>query len=271
MAVPWYEWRNIRQRLITFGRAIQGISPYRILIEPDAKKCPAGYCDFSRREIAVNPNIFPLMPKEQYQLTKAILVHEAGHRRFTTPNKLSPVVHRVANILEDERIERLMADEFAGLRPLVKKLSQQLYKEAQPVNEGSDSPGEVVSYFLQLRWAKRMRQPIKGNLSPKNERLWRKVEPLVYEAWEAESSEVVDHNAEQIVHILGLKDHQIPQWIKDVLDKLGSIEGERDSEDRAEEGSRASSDGSEDGGENSTEPFDGEVPPNDKRLGKGHE
>jgi hypothetical protein len=168
MAVPWYEWRNIRNRLIVFGRAVQGVSPYRVLIEPDPGRCPSGYCNFCRREIAANPNIsHSLLPKEQYYLTKAILVHEAGHRRFTTPNKLSPLVHQVANILEDERIERQMCEEFAGVRWLVRRLSEALYEESKPVDEKSDSPGEVVAYFLQLRWAKRIGQPIKGGLSSK--------------------------------------------------------------------------------------------------------
>ena len=35
MSVPWYEWRNVRDRLILFGKAVQGISPYKVLIEPD--------------------------------------------------------------------------------------------------------------------------------------------------------------------------------------------------------------------------------------------
>jgi hypothetical protein len=271
MAVPWHEWRNIRNRLIVFGRAVQGVSPYKVLIEPDSSKCPSGYCHFSRREIAANPNIFySLLPKDQYYLTKAILVHEAGHRRFTTANKLSPLVHQVANILEDERIERQMCEEFAGVRWLVRRLSQQLYEESKPIDEKSDSPGEVVAYFLQLRWAKRIGQPIKGGLSPKNQELWQKVEPLVYEAWQAETSQTVDRNAEEIVRILGLKEFEIPEWVKDLLDKLGAVEGERTEDDRAEKGSGGFK-GEGSGGESDEEPkpFDGEVPPNDKREGKG--
>ncbi|MFH0774450.1 MAG: hypothetical protein V2A53_02995, partial [bacterium] len=145
MAVPWYEWKNIRKRLVVFGKALQGISPYKVLIESDNKKCPTGYCNFTRREIAVNPNIFDLAPRDQYQLTKAILVHEAGHRRFTTSKKLLPLTHQVANILEDERIERQMCEEFVGVRWLVKKLSKIFYNESEPINKTSDSPGEVVA------------------------------------------------------------------------------------------------------------------------------
>lgn len=270
--MPWYEWRNIRERLMIFSRAIQGISPYRVLIEPDRGKCPTGYCNFKKREIAANPNLFAVRPKEQYNLTKAILVHEAGHRRFTTPGNLSPVVHTVANILEDERIEQLMAQEFAGLRPLVRMLSEALYREAPEVDATSGSPGEVVGYFLQLRWAKRLAQPIKGGLAPANEARWRKVEPLVYQAWLAPTSETVERNATKIVRILGLKQPDIPAWVAGVLEKLGEVEGERKPDDPAETGRGTDSlDADAEIDHSSPEPFDGEIPPNDKRLGKGYE
>jgi hypothetical protein len=270
MAIPWYEWRNIRNRLIVFGKAVQGISPYRVMIEPDRGKCPSGYCNFSKRLIAANPSLFyGELPKDQYQLTKAILVHEAGHRRFTTPDKLSPLVHQVANILEDERIERQMCEEFAGVRWLVKKLSQTLYEESKPIDEESDSPGEVVAYFLQLRWARRIGRSIKGNLSSKNQELWQKVEPLVYEAWQAQTSEIVDGNAKKIVNILGLKEFEIPEWVKDILDKLGSIEGERTEGDAAEKVRGGIYHDKPEETEEEPKPFDGDVPPNDKREGKG--
>ena len=90
MAVPWYEWRNIRGRLLSFGRAVQGVSPYRIILESDKEKCSSGYTNFSQRLIMVNPAMFDASPEEQYQLTKAVLCHEAGHRRFTSPSKLPP-------------------------------------------------------------------------------------------------------------------------------------------------------------------------------------
>ena len=84
MTVPWYEWRNIRNRLLGYGRAVQGVSPYRTVLEPDKTRCPSGYTNFARRLIMVNPTMFEASPEEQYQLTKAVLCHEAGHRRFTS-------------------------------------------------------------------------------------------------------------------------------------------------------------------------------------------
>src|SRR5438128_1091870 len=67
--VPWYEWQNLRNRLLVFGRAIQGASPYRVLIEADPAKCPTGYCDFTHRTIAANPTLFPdLRPRAAFQI-----------------------------------------------------------------------------------------------------------------------------------------------------------------------------------------------------------
>lgn len=269
MAIPWHEWKNIRNRLVSFGRALQGISPYRVIVEPDTAKCPSGYCNFYKWEIAVNPNLFSeLSAKDQYQLTKAILVHEAGHRRFTTPNKLSPLIHHIANILEDERIERQMCLEFSGVRWLVKMLAHELYKESGEIDESSDSPCQVVAYFLQLRWAKRLDKPVKGKLSPKNQGLWEKVEPLVYEAWDAESTELVDKNAKRIAHILEFKEFELPQWVKEILSKLGSLEGERREEDKAERANAIFKKRSE-GFSGKPGAFDGEVLPNDVKLGQG--
>ena len=255
-----------------FGRAIQGISPYRVILEPDPAKCPSGYCDFRRRVIAANPGMFHVRPREQYELTKAILVHEAGHRRFTTPSKLSPVVHKVANILEDERIERHMASEFAGLRTVLYRLAGALYEQAHLVDEASDSPGEVVSYFLHLRWALRLGRPVKGALSSINQDRWLKVKPLVEECWLATTSGLVDKNAEEIVRILDLKQDDLPAWITEILNRVGCADGERRREDPAEiAGDQSSAAGPVGDDESHAEPFDGEIPPNDHRSGSGRE
>jgi len=273
MTVAWYEWENIRNRLVVFGRAIQGSSPYRVVIEPDSSRCPSGYCNFTKKEIAVNPRVFAGTPAEEYQLTKALLVHEAGHRRFTRPEKMPKLIHEVANILEDERVERLMCEEFAGVRWLVRKLSERFYVESEPVDRSSSSPGEVVAYFLQLRWANRIGRAVKGGLSPENEILWMKIRPLVYEAWCASSSEIVHRNAKKIVDALGIHDYDLPASVRTLLDKIGAIEGARAEGDRAETAGGGRTGAYPVGEEDlrGPEPFDGEVLPNDRREGSGRE
>ncbi|MHB1459536.1 MAG: hypothetical protein ACYC0V_21705, partial [Armatimonadota bacterium] len=182
MTVPWYENENVRDKLMIFGRAIQGVGPFEVVIEPDPTKCHSGLCSFDSRRISVNPTLFKLPAIEQYQLTKALLVHEGGHRRHTAPTVLPDIVREIANILEDERVESRMWEEFVGVRWLIKKLAARFYQETTPIEKTSDRPDRVVCYFLQFRWAKRINQPIKGGLSPRNELLWKNVEPFVYES-----------------------------------------------------------------------------------------
>ncbi len=269
-AMPWYEWRHIRNRLMSFGRAVQGASPYRIELEPDPAKCPTGYTNFSRRLIMVNPAMFPLPPEEQYLLTKAALSHEAGHRRFTTPSRLPAHIHTVSNILEDERMERLMEQEYAGVRGLLRRLSEELLNEARPLDPDSDSPVEVLNHILQLRWAERAALPVKGTLSPMNRKRWAQVEPLVYGAWTAESSTVCDSNAEEIVRILDISEPDIPEWLKKLLEKLEIVEGTRGSKDRAENRAPGGpAPAHDDGGDQ--KPFDGEAAPDSRGMGvEGH-
>jgi len=162
--MPWHEWGTARERLATFGRAIQGISPYRVLIEPDKRRCPTGYCDFARREIAVNPDLFGLVPEAAYRATQALLLHEAGHRRYTVPAKLGEAAAFVSNLLEDQRVESLMAEQFAGLRPLVDYLAELMIERVPEANPASESPGEILGYLLAWRFAARLGRPAKGVL-----------------------------------------------------------------------------------------------------------
>ena len=271
MTVPWYEWGNVRDRLERFGRALQGMSPYRVRIEPDPSLCPSGYCDYRRREIAVNPALFSVTPEDQYTLTKALLVHEAGHRRFSSPTRLPRLAHLVANILEDERVERHMGNRFAGVREPLRLLAVQMFAECEPADPESDSPGQVLGYMLQLRWAERIGLLPRGALSSHNASLWRRIEPLVREAWDAETSEVSHRNAQAIVELLELKEPDVPEWVSEIEHRLGSPTGERADGDAAERARAVPHGGVRPCPDHAPEPFDGEILPNDDRVGLGDE
>ena len=238
--MEWYDWRNIRESLVTFGRAIQGVSPYTVVIEPDATKCPTAYCHYGKRRIAANPRLFPdRSPREQYSLTKSLLVHEAGHRRFTTLGKVPKLVHQVANLMEDQRIENLMSETFAGLRHLVTQLSQAMLADARPLDPLSTSPGQVLGAVLQARWAEQVGQPLKGSLSPGNQALWERVFPLAKAAWVAPDTATVEGIALEIITILGVTPDAVPRWVVELQERLGGLEGERTSDDVAEDGGAA--------------------------------
>ena len=208
MTIPWYEQEENKDQLTIFGRAIQGAFPYEVILESDPARCHGGYCSFNAKQIIVNPTLFDTSEKEQYELTQALLVHEAGHKRHTTPAMLSVIIREISNILEDERIERRMCEEFVGIRWLIHKLAAKFYEEAKPINFNSDVSDEVISYFLQLRWAKRIGQPVKGTLSERNQILWKKVEPFVYESWDAMDSIIVNCNALKIANILSVNKYK---------------------------------------------------------------
>jgi hypothetical protein len=203
MDALWYERKDYRDRLVTFGRAIQGVSPYEIVIEPNPQKCRSAQCNFTVEKITVNPTFFPGTPEAQYIITKALLVHEAAHRRFSTPVSTPTLVREVANILEDERVDRLMCHKFAGACWFLCKLSEVFLEGTSTIDEKSDSPGEVVGYFLQLRWANRIGKRVKGGLSSHNLTLWEKIKPIVYESWQARNTKAVNVNAARIVDVLG--------------------------------------------------------------------
>lgn len=266
MAIKWWQWKNIQERLRLFGKAVQGPDPYRIEFADEPGL--TGLTDFEKRLVRVNPEIVPgLRPRQAYDITKAVLCHEAGHRRFTTPSKLPSVVHIVSNILEDQRIESLMMEEFAGTRPLIWDLTRALY-ERSPELEGSDDPGQVVAAALQYRWAYRLGFALKGVLSVDNQGRWETVRPFVEKAWVAETSLEVDRIARRIVRILGLKEHQVPAWVVQSLDKC---KGHRRKGDPSEGKAPAPPKpfGPGDAASGRSEAFDGEPLPEGHKSGTG--
>ncbi len=266
MALRWWQWRNIQEKLRLYGRALQGPMPYRIEFADEPNL--TGLTDFSRRLVRVNPEMIPgLRARQAYDITKAVLCHEAGHRRFTTPVKLPPVVHMVSNILEDQRIESLMMEEFAGTRQLIRSLTERLF-ELSPDLEAGDDPGQVVAAALQYRWAYRLDASLKGELSVVNQERWERVKPLVEAAWVASSSLEVDRYAERIVEILNLKDHQIPVWVIGQLDGCAGTRGGGDHAERREPASPQPF-GENDEACGHPEPLDGELIPNGHRAGVG--
>lgn len=266
MAIKWWQWKNIQEKLRLFGVAVQGPEPYRIEFADDPGL--TGLTDFETRLVRVNPELIPgLRPRDAYEITKAVLCHEAGHRRFTTPTRLSPVVHMVSNILEDQRIESLIMEEFAGTRPFIYGLTKAMYGQS-PELETTDDPGQVVAAALQHRWAVRLGLGLKGSLSSANQAKWEEVRPLVEMAWVASSSVEVDRIARRIVRMLGLKEHHVPLWVVQSLDRC---KGNRKRGDAPESGSPGAPGHFQPSDEPSgkEDAFDGEVLPHSHRSGMG--
>ena len=212
MFVQWYQWPSIERQLVTFGKSFLGPYAFAVRLEDDRTLCPSGVCDFGQRTITVNPRAFPGPPRTQYLLTRGVLAHEVGHARYTTPRDgATPVVQELTNVLEDERIERIMGGQFWSVRGALTALGRHAYWRAMPLGQPRgelqdlDDPRWVVLAAVQWRWAQRLGLPLKGRLSALNQRRWRKVKPLVERAWTARDTGRVYDLAEQIVAILGLR------------------------------------------------------------------
>src|SRR5919106_5201440 len=99
-------------RFSTFCSSMPGFSTSIPTIKRPFPKCNGVYTNFSQRLFMVNPTMFEVSPKEQYDLTRAVLFHEADHpsvhhlyspsrpcplrlQRFGRPENRVPDVRRV--------------------------------------------------------------------------------------------------------------------------------------------------------------------------------
>ena len=235
--MEWYDWRNVRETLVTFGRAIQGVSPYPVVIEPDRRRLRHGALQLHAATHRCEPDGLPgsdaqgaVRPDQGAPGARgrAPALHHAGRREGRAA--------LVANCLEDERVERLMSDGFAGLRPLVSELSRAMCADAQPLDPRSDSPGQVLAALLMTRWSERAGTALKGKPVESEPGALGTVLPLAREAWAAPDTGTVNALAERIVEILGLTEEAVPEWVLDLLERLGGLFGERDDDDPAESG-----------------------------------
>ena len=169
MSVQWYQWPSIERQLVTFGKSFLGPYAFAVRLEDDRSICPSGVCDFGQRTITVNPRAFPGPPRTQYLLTRGVLAHEVGHARYTTPRDgVTPVVQELTNVLEDERIERIMGGQFWSVRGALTATTRHAYWRAVPLGQprgelqDPDDPRWVVLAAVQWRWARRLGLPLKG-------------------------------------------------------------------------------------------------------------
>lgn len=189
------------------------------------RTCETGYTDFRNQRCWVNTTVLPNPASEEEQIITAtfIAAHERAHARWTeyvegdfylrdvsgvpVLHKGEPmtdvVVHQVWNILEDERIERLLMHHFRYLGPYLVRGSQYMLRLIEAVT-GQDSPEEVIKWVLRRRVLQRANVQEDCPLSPTNVQLLHDIEPLLDEAFSASSSRRVVEIAREIVEKLNL-------------------------------------------------------------------
>jgi hypothetical protein len=184
-----------------------------------------GYTDFDKRRCWVNTEIIPnLKAADAFSLTTFVAAHERAHARWTDfvesdfqlRNKDGAVckgsngkprydgmLHQVWNILEDERIERLLGRDFPHLHRYLMRGSQ-LMLDKIPLCAGDDDPSDVITWVLRRRVANRAGKTLACPLSPQNQALLVQCEPLIDEAFGCSSSRRVVEIAREILEILKL-------------------------------------------------------------------
>jgi hypothetical protein len=191
-----------------------------------------GYTDFSKQRCWVNAELFPrLEPAKAFVVTTFIAAHERAHARWTdfvmsdfelrTPKgdpkhdaNGRPLYDRslqqIWNILEDERIERLLGRDFPHLHRYLQYGSDLMLPKI-PVCTGDDDPVDIITWVLRRRVLTRAGKTEPCLLSPANQTLLEEIEPLLDEAFSCDSSRRVVEIAREIMKHLDLTSP--PQWI----------------------------------------------------------
>lgn len=210
MAIAWWQWRSVQDRLTTFGQAL--VSPfgrrYRIRL------CGGGrsYNNPDGRLIQINCTMFPdEAAAVQFTATQGLLAHEAGHVLFTDgwPHAHENVLCQLVNMLEDERVERAVVRAYPGVRAALDVLTRLALNKY--LADAKPGPAAQVALCLCLgwRWAKRRRLSQRRLLTamkagPAATALWRAVREHVEAAWVAPDTAGVIAEARLILDLLGL-------------------------------------------------------------------
>lgn len=134
-----------------------------------------------------------------HQWLCAVAAHEAAHVRFTRESPKHAVVHGIWNCIEDERIERLLVQEFPSLRANFTMMGDVILGRNERIWEHTAMEGILFWRFEHDRSSPRWK--------PKESEaeLWEQIRPLVEEGWTAPTSARVSELAYEIADLLKLK------------------------------------------------------------------
>jgi Mg-chelatase subunit ChlD len=229
--LPWWQHRAAVRSLARFASALNGRHRFGFAIE----RSGVNYTDFGRRRVVIDPEVLvDEDPGMHLALTKGAICHEAGHVRFTTPfmgldsslvDGKTALLAKVTNILEDERVDRAVADTHWGTAKYFALRKRRMWSDVlEACTPDSDDPAEVLKAILQLRYG----WELKGTLSPTNAELLEQVRPLVVAAWNAIDTATVRAYAERVIEILKIAEpteeqlNAIPQRIICRLSNTGA-------------------------------------------------
>ena len=220
LTAPWWIWRSVQTRLIKWTLLL--LNGQKYVVELTTKiDTGAHYPELKR--IEVNPEMFPRESVDvQFRATQGLLLHEAGHSRYTDdwPEQKDNVLCELVNMPEDERIEKCMAIAFPGAAPALTLLGDLVYRDLR----GSESRPEykVLNACLAWRWAhtrsseREMFKRLNMTRDETARDLWSKIRPLVEAAWVAPDTREVIRLGRDILALLHLPESLPPRRFKGV-------------------------------------------------------
>lgn len=217
----WWVWWRARRRLQEWVRTLIETRPYRI----EFRTGQGSFVDFRARLIVVEPTMpdsfapaaraIPttwgatgIARTNQLQVlcARALAWHEAAHVLYTTPGMAAGIHHTLVNILEDERIERLVARYYPPSATDLYELGRRLW--LQGFVPAADRATRLLNATLYHRWDadRPSNEPSRLLLSEPGDRaLWdESIRPLVEEAWATPDTPRVGQIALQILGLLGV-------------------------------------------------------------------
>lgn len=228
---PNLRWHDLLPLRDTIDQKTAGVNADYDLVFGDTpemlggRECTTGYTDFEKKRCWLNAELLVKgSAAEQFTATVFLAAHERAHARWTDfvvedfhqrddtgavrkdsrGQPLSDVMlHQCWNILEDERIERLLGRDFPHLHRYLTRGNQLMLAMVPPVNS-SDNPAEVLGWVLRRRLADRAGITEPCPLSQKNLDLLAQCEPLLDEAFSCTSSRRVVEIAREVLKLLQL-------------------------------------------------------------------
>ena len=130
------------------------------------------------------------------KMIQGLIAHEAGHVHFSAQKPSQTVLGQLWNALEDERMERLMAERFPELEEWFSFLGDTVLVQHMPTSK-------LLSGCLLHRWEHDRNDQKRFQPCPDQLGLWQQVKALVEVAWRAENSDQVTNLAREILALLG--------------------------------------------------------------------
>lgn len=213
--------------------------------------CDTGVTDFSRQQCWVNAEALPAgKPTQQFVATVFLAAHERAHARWTdyeatdfhlldrqgqpVTGRSGPafdqMLHQTWNILEDERIERLVGRDFPHLHRYLKEGNGHLLSLV-PAAGADDNPTHILTWVLRRRLFTRAGLTEDCPLSDQNQQLLATIEPLLEEAFGCDSSRRVVQIAREILKALQLDGASLAEALQQLL---SGQQGHRGAGDEAE-------------------------------------